>query len=80
MLQNGTSPYFGAVIGRVANRIGHAEFELNRVTYFVSANEGNNTLHGGKVGWSMKKWEIVQLSSTSLVGTLFSPDGDMVSS
>lgn len=45
VIQNGTT-YFGALVGRVANRIGNARFTLNGVVYHLSANDGNNTLHG----------------------------------
>jgi aldose 1-epimerase len=47
-LQNDTS-YFGATVGRVANRIGGAQFTLNGIHYKLIANEGNNTLHGTHV-------------------------------
>jgi len=47
-LQNDTS-YFGATVGRVANRIGGAQFTLNGTHYKLIANEGNNTLHGTQV-------------------------------
>jgi len=40
------STYFGATVGRVANRIGGAQFYLNGKHYKLVANEGNNTLHG----------------------------------
>lgn len=53
-LQDGTSPYFGAVVGRVANRIAGAKFELDGVTYKLAANNGPNCLHGGKVGRCME--------------------------
>ena len=49
IVQNGTSPYFGAVIGRVANRIRGATFKLDGRVYRISANEGQNSLHGGVV-------------------------------
>lgn len=45
MLQNDTV-YFGALVGRVANRIGGAHFTLDGKTYHLPANDGNNTLHG----------------------------------
>src|SRR5918998_5536460 len=41
------SPYFGAVVGRYANRIGHARFTLDGETFRLDANEGRNQLHGG---------------------------------
>jgi len=44
-LQN-DSWYFGALIGRVANRIGHARFTLHNHTYNLPANDHGNTLHG----------------------------------
>lgn len=44
-MQNDTT-YFGALVGRVANRIGNARLTLNGVVYNLSANDGNNTLHG----------------------------------
>lgn len=44
-LQNDTT-YFGATVGRVANRIGGAQFTINGTHYKLVANEGNNTLHG----------------------------------
>src|SRR5215470_12470840 len=40
-------PYFGAVIGRYANRIGGSKFQLNGKTYSLARNNGNNSLHGG---------------------------------
>eukprot|EP01018_Ginkgo_biloba_P037776 Gb_09745 [translate_table: standard] len=39
-------PYFGAIVGRVANRIKNAQFKLNGITYHLPANNGNNTIHG----------------------------------
>lgn len=38
--------YFGATVGRVANRIGKAQFKLNGKEYKTTANDGKNTLHG----------------------------------
>ncbi|MED6158339.1 hypothetical protein PIB30_031861 [Stylosanthes scabra] len=50
--------YFGATVGRVANRIGGAQFTLNGVHYKLVANEGNNTLHGGSRGFSDVLWKV----------------------
>lgn len=44
--------YIGAVVGRVANRIGEAKFQLNGTTYPLIANNGPNHLHGGKEGFN----------------------------
>lgn len=48
------NPYFNAIIGRVANRIGKAKFTLNGVEYPLYKNDGNNHLHGGKEGFDRK--------------------------
>ncbi|XP_047158897.1 galactose mutarotase-like [Vigna umbellata] len=50
--------YFGATVGRVANRIGGAQFTLNGIHYKLVANEGNNTLHGGSRGFSDVLWKV----------------------
>lgn len=46
------NPYFGGIIGRVANRISNAKFNLDGVDYNLDKNDGNNTLHGGKSGYN----------------------------
>ena len=46
--------YMGAVVGRVANRIGGASFELNGTEYRLKANNGSNHLHGGEIGFNQK--------------------------
>ena len=56
--KNGTSPYFGAVVGRVANRIANATFELNGVRHNLAANNGPNCLHGGVMGFSRVEWTL----------------------
>jgi aldose 1-epimerase len=48
--------YFGAIIGRYANRIANASFPLNGTTYTLDANNGVNTLHGGFLGWNTAVW------------------------
>jgi aldose 1-epimerase len=48
--------YFGAIIGRYANRIANASFDLNGHTYKLDANNGPNTLHGGYLGWNTAVW------------------------
>ena len=51
------SPYFGAVVGRVAGRIKNGEFALENKTYHVTQNEGINHLHGGYKGFSHVIWD-----------------------
>ena len=51
------SPYFGATIGRVANRIKNARFALDGKTYTLAANNAPNALHGGKRGWDKVLWD-----------------------
>ncbi|KAJ4707486.1 Aldose 1-epimerase [Melia azedarach] len=52
------SAYFGAIVGRVANRIGGAQFTLNGTHYKLVANEGKNMLHGGTKGFSDVAWKV----------------------
>lgn len=44
--QDGTSPYMGSVVGRVANRIAKGNFELDGTAYQLNINNGPNSLHG----------------------------------
>lgn len=69
------NPYFGATVGRVANRIGGGQFNLDGIKINVSKNIGNDTLHGGFKGWNAKIWEST-IQNNSLVMTLLSDDND----
>lgn len=51
------TPYFGATVGRVGNRIANAQFELEGKTYKLAANNGPSHLHGGKKGWDKVVWD-----------------------
>ncbi|CAH1100883.1 unnamed protein product [Psylliodes chrysocephalus] len=53
---NALNPYFGATVGRVANRIGHAKITIEGVTYNVSANISPHQLHGGFRGFDKVNW------------------------
>jgi aldose 1-epimerase len=73
------SPYFGAIIGRYANRIGHAKFTLDGKTYTLSANDGENTLHGGPKGFHKAVWKVTPFTKKNSCGltlTYTSPDGE----
>lgn len=67
--------YFGATVGRVANRIGNARFTLDGKEYTLAQNNGKNTLHGGKVGFDKAIWHY---SGDKTYVSLFrsSPDGE----
>ena len=67
--------YLGALVGRVANRIGGAAFELNGKSYHLAANSGPNCLHGGVRGFNQAVWQAREVDG-SLVLTHVSPDGD----
>ncbi|CAI9109650.1 OLC1v1009510C1 [Oldenlandia corymbosa var. corymbosa] len=49
---------FGALVGRVVNRIKNAEFTLNGVVYHLDKNSGNNSIHGGKLGYNKVNWTV----------------------
>jgi aldose 1-epimerase len=78
--------YFGAIIGRYANRIANHSFTMhcspcsnNGVTYTLPNNNGGNTLHGGFRGWNTKVWNAsttTSKGSVSLKLTYLSPNLD----
>ncbi len=73
------SPYFGAIIGRYANRIAKGKFTLDGKQYTLAINNGPNALHGGLVGFDKVIWHgesFVNDSSAGVVWTHTSPDGD----
>jgi aldose 1-epimerase len=74
-LQKG-NPYFGAIVGRYANRIGHASFVIDGVTYKITANENGNTLHGGLKGFDKVIWTVEQVNDSILVLSYTSHDGE----
>jgi aldose 1-epimerase len=66
---------FGAVVGRVANRIREGRFTLNGKDYQLAINNGPNHLHGGIVGYAARLWQ-GSISDDSLLLTLCSPNGE----
>lgn len=71
-------PYFGALIGRYANRIAKGRFTLDGKTYQLAVNDGNNHLHGGIKGFDKVLWkvEVPDSSKTSLVLHYTAKDGE----
>jgi len=69
--------YLGASVGRNANRIGNAKFNLNGKTYELSVNDNMNQLHGGGLnGFSFKTWNKVSETKEEITLSLFSKDGE----
>jgi aldose 1-epimerase len=70
--------YFGATVGRFANRIAHGKFELDGRTYQLDRNEGPNHLHGGCHGFDKAPWRIDSVShgeAPQVTLTHVEPDG-----
>jgi aldose 1-epimerase len=70
---------FGVIVGRYANRIGHAQFSLDGKTYTLAKNNGENSLHGGIKSFSKQVWtakEIPTKDGQSLELSYLSRDGE----
>ena len=68
--------YFGATVGRNANRIKNACFVLDNKTWTMPANEAPNSLHSGPDGFERRLWNVVKHAENALVLALHSPHGD----
>jgi len=71
--------FFGVTVGRFANRIGGAEFSIDGKKYPLYKNDGRNTLHGGRTGFSRQVWKAEAYEEKDGVFVRFelkSPDGD----
>ena len=70
--------FFGATVGRYANRIAHATFKLDGKTYRLDKNDHGNSLHGGFKGFDKQVWKIASVKSgkeASVTLEYLSPDG-----
>jgi aldose 1-epimerase len=75
----GPHPFFGVLVGRYGNRIGHARFVLDGKTYTLAKNNGENSLHGGLKGFDKYVWKAREVASPDGLAvelTHVSPDGD----
>jgi aldose 1-epimerase len=69
------NPYFGCIVGRYTNRIAHGKFTLEGTTYSVPKNDGDNSLHGGTLGFDKVVWQAKALAD-GVELTHVSKDGD----
>jgi aldose 1-epimerase len=73
------SPYFGSITGRYANRIARGTFAIDGITYRLALNNGENSLHGGLVGFDKVVWEAADTSGPdgpAITLSRTSPDGE----
>jgi len=75
-----TPQYFGATVGRFANRLAKGEYKIDGKAYQAPVNNGVNSLHGGTKGFDKVNWTVVKVAdgdSASVELEYVSPDGDM---
>ncbi len=76
----GDHPFFGATVGRFANRIANGRFHIGETEYLLEKNnKGIHHLHGGTAGFNRRVWEAFPIKKEKEAGitlTLSSPDGD----
>lgn len=73
---NNQEPYFGAVCGRVGNRIANGEFTLEGKEYHLAINNGPNSLHGGIKGFNSVVWNAEQTDDQTLKLSYLAKDGE----
>ena len=71
-----STTYFGATVGRNANRIKGASFSLGGETVRLNANDGCNNLHSGPDSYAFRLWDVTQYETDLIQFSLHSPDGD----
>lgn len=73
---HGPETYFGAIVGRYGNRIAKGKFRLNGKEYTLAANNGPNSLHGGKKGFGAVVWTGKQVNDSTVQLSYLSKDGE----
>ncbi|QEE26371.1 galactose mutarotase [Rhodanobacter glycinis] len=74
-----TRQFFGATVGRFANRIAKGQFTLDGTHYQLTINDGPNSLHGGIKGFDTQLWKVISVKqgpTASVTLSYVSPDGD----
>ncbi|MFI5757027.1 aldose epimerase family protein [Streptomyces sp. NPDC051569] len=71
-----SGPYFGALVGRYANRIAGAAFTLDGRTHQLARNDGPNSLHGGERGFDRRVWDAERDGEHGVRLSRISPDGE----
>ncbi|MDL5512279.1 aldose epimerase family protein [Arenibacter sp. M-2] len=74
--RNAQEKYFGATIGRYANRIANAKFSIGDMEYQLARNNGVNHLHGGEKGFESLVWNTRQISTNEIEFERISEDGE----
>ena len=70
------NPSVGSTCGRYAGRIANSKFKIGNKKYILNSNEGKNTLHGGKVGFSILPWKKLNQTKDKIVYQIHSTDKD----
>ncbi|MFF1724310.1 aldose epimerase family protein, partial [Streptomyces sviceus] len=71
-----SGPYLGALVGRYANRIAGARFELDGATYALAPNNAPNSLHGGEHGFDKRVWDMEPAGAHGVRLSRVSPHGE----
>ena len=69
------NPYFGACVGRIANRVANAVVTVNGKDYYMDKNDNGNCLHSGNSGYHVRMWN-AEVMDSAVKFSILSPDGD----
>jgi aldose 1-epimerase len=75
-INNQGERFLGPAVGRYANRIAKAQFEIDSVVYQLPANDNGNCLHGGIKGFDSHAWKVDAVNDNCIQLSFTSPDGD----